>query len=193
MVVLLLEDKLGITAGYMDVWENYVIKQGLQPNRFRRYSAWKSPIMSRHTLLIQKGNRKSPGFNPDCQHALKNWFDDLLTQTLPEMIIVMDVALLGIFEPNWDNATMDNLRGGVYHYRGLVVLIMTPISAINKQRQLKDVRAMNDGSENEAEWDAEDHDPNELYIEPYTIRSGKWIFQRDLAKMVRLLTGQARQ
>jgi hypothetical protein len=186
--ILVFEDKLGISAGYMDMWENYVIKAGFLPQRFRRFSAWKSPIMSKFTLLIQKGNRKSPGFNPAVQRELRMWFSETVTATLPKFIVVMDVALLGLFEENWNNATIDNMRGGVYDYKGIPVLIMTPISAVNRTRQVKDVRAMNDGADSEADWEMEEHDPEELFIEPYTIRSGKWIFQRDLAKLCRLYT-----
>jgi hypothetical protein len=192
VTILVLEDKLGITAGYMDMWENMVIRVGLLPQMFRRYSLYKSPVVSHLPVLIQKGNRKAPGFNPDSQVAtqVRHWFAETVNKTLPQMIIVMDAALLGIFEPNWDNATIDNMRGGVYQYKGATVLIMTPISAVNRQRQLKDVRAMNDGAESKTEWEEEEHDPEELYIEPYTIRSGKWIFQRDLAKLARLTKGK---
>lgn len=194
MAILVLEDKLGITTGYMDVWDNLVIKAGFSPQIFRRYSAWKSPVMSKYTLLVKKGNRKSPGFNQEIQVPLRRWLDETIRGVFPEFIVCMDVALLGLFEANWNNATLDNMRGGVYSYGSTPVLIMTPISAVNRQRQVKDVRAMNDGAESEDEWKEDSQrDPNELFIEPYTIRSGRWIFQSDLDKLHRLWSKQVRR
>lgn len=193
MAILVFEDKLGITSGYLSTWENALFKVGLNHQQVRRYSIWKSPATSRIVphLLVTHGNRKTPGFNPsgDIQLQVLHWVYHTIDAIKPEMIVIMDMALLGILEPNWANATIDNMRGGVYKLRGRPCLVMTPISAINTQRSVKDIRAMNDGAESENEFEAdEDRDPNELFIEPYSIKSGRWIFFSDLRKLSRLMT-----
>src|SRR3546814_7210699 len=62
--------------------------------------------------------------------------------TKPTLIACSDPVALGLFM-NWDqrSATIDKTRGGVYDYDGIKVIIVTPITAINRQfdeRMLKD-------------------------------------------------------
>lgn len=188
MTILLLEDKLGITSGYMDIWDSLVLGAGLYPSSIRRFSAWKSPIASRFTLLTRKGNRKSPGFNPDpdVMSHLTTWVGHTAAQVKADMIICMDTALLGVVEPSWDIATLDNMRGSVYDFRGLPFLVITPISAIHTQKKPKDIRAMNDGAETKEDFEDSDHDPEEFFVEPYTIPFGKRILSADLRKAARV-------
>lgn len=189
MAILLLEDKLGITANYLPIWDSMLLRQGMMPAHFRRFSIWKStvPEAVKAKLLIQKGNRKTPGFNPEVAGVVHGWVKHTVDSIKPEMIVLMDLALLGLIDPNWDTATIDNHRGGIYKIFGIQTLVMTPISAINTMRSVKDVRIMNDGAETKEEFmEDEDHDPEELFVEPYSIKSGRWIFRADLQKLARL-------
>src|SRR3546814_4389975 len=54
--------------------------------------------------------------------------------TKPTLIACSDPVALGLFM-NWDqrSATIDKTRGGVYDYDGIKVIIVTPITAINRQ------------------------------------------------------------
>ena len=188
MAILLFEDKLGITANYIPVWEQMCLRAGLHPHHFRRYSIWKStlPEGTKSKLLVSKGNRKTPGFNPEMVGAIRAWADFTIDSIKPNFIVLMDMTLLCLIDQNWDTATIDNHRGGVYSYKGIKLLVMTPISAINTNRSVKDIKAMNDGAESEEEFNLDEHDPNELFVEPYTIKSGRWIFRADLQKLARV-------
>lgn len=194
MTILLLEDKLGITTGYMDIWESLVMGAGMYPSTIRKFSTWKSPIASRHTLLTRKGNRKSPGFNPDpvVIQALTTWVSYTVSQVKADMIMCMDTALLGLVEPSWDIATIDNMRGGVYDFQGLPWLVITPVSAVHNQKKPKDIRAMNDGAESKDEFEEQDHEEEDFFVEPYTIPFGKRILSADLRKAARIYA-QVRQ
>lgn len=191
MTILLLEDKLGITQGYMDLWESLALGCGLNPQEIRRYSVWKSPIASRMRLLTRKGNRKSPGFNPEITGALHNWLGETIKHVKPRLIILMDVALLGLIEESWDIATIDNLRGSVYNYRGIPLVVTTPISAVHSQKKPKDIRAMNEGAESKDDFERRQEsgelEEEELFVEPYTIPFGKRILSADLRKCARIL------
>ena len=81
MTILVIEDKLGITDAYKPAWTSLLLQTHLNPKAFVYRSAWRDPRLAKihGKLLIRKGNRKSPGFNPDglVQKALAQW---LLTQ-----------------------------------------------------------------------------------------------------------------
>lgn len=190
MAILVLEDKLGITEGYMQSWASMCLAAGLRPDLMKRYSAWRSPLAKDHMLLTRKGNRKSPGFNPDphVKKDVRDWVIYTARHSNAEAILCMDVALLGIVEGKWDIATIDNLRGGVYDFYGIPWLVTVPISAIHNKKSTKDIKAMNDGHESEDDFEEDDErDEKEIWIEPYLIPFGKWLLSADLRKLHRIL------
>lgn len=193
--ILLLEDKLGITSGYSYIWDQLVLNANLGGHHIRRASIWKSPIAKSTKLLTSKGNRKSPGYNPDpgVLAVEATWLRKRIVEAKAEAILCMDLAMLGMVEPDWDNATIDNLRGGLYHFDSIPFLITVPISAVHTKKKQKDIRAMNAGAENEEEWEDEEHDEKDLFIEPYTIPYGKWILQADLKKLTRVISATSRR
>lgn len=188
MTIVLLEDKLGVTSGYSSHWESMLLKAGIMPTLVRRFSTYKSPTLSRLTLLTKKGNRKSPGFNPDAftQSQLLGWVEHTLSSMRAELVLCMDTALLGLVEPAWDIATIDNLRGGIYDFNGIPWIVIQPVSVIHSMKQPKDIRILNDGAESEEEYEEQEHDPNELWLEPYTYPLGKRVLAADLAKAARI-------
>src|SRR3546814_7320338 len=99
--------------------------------------------------------------------------------TKPTLIACSDPVALGLFM-NWDqrSATIDKTRGGVYDYDGIKVIIVTPITAINRQfdeRMLKD------------------DDGEDIQSEPYRIKNGAWILSRDWEKVGRYYQGKQRR
>ncbi len=190
MTILVLEDKLGITAGYAGIWRSMLYDAGLSDQFVRQVSAWRSSLPAQQ-LLTRKGNRKSPGFNPALVSHEAAWLRSVIQQVKPIAILCMDVALLGLVEPEWDVAIIDNLRGGVYVFDSIPFLVTVPISAIHTQKKPKDIRAMNEGFESEAEWNAahgeEMEDETEFFFEPYTIPYGRWILGADLRKLARII------
>lgn len=197
MTILVLEDKLGITDGYMPHWTSMCMSAGLGAQRLVRYSAWKSPTLMGRALLVQKGNRKSPGFNPDLEirGLLHSWAVESIVKSGARAVLCMDVALLGLVESRWEIATIDNLRGGLYWFdvgnREVPFLVTVPISAIHNQKKPKDIRRLNDGYESKDEWDedADEHDPDDIWMEPYTIPYGRFVLMRDLQKLARIVAG----
>src|SRR3546814_4344167 len=99
--------------------------------------------------------------------------------TKPTLIACSDPVALGLFM-NWDqrSATIDKTRGGVYDYDGIKVIIVTPITAINRQfdeRMLKD------------------DDGEDIQSEPYRIKNGALILSRDWEKVGRYYQGKQRR
>lgn len=185
-MILVLEDKLGITPGYLGHWETIVGAAGFNTSHFRRISIWRSPVARHYRLLMKVGNRKSPGFVRESVPAQYRWLESMCQQFGATGILCMDVAMLGVVEQDWSIATIDLLRGGVYRFKGLPFVVTVPISAINTQKKVKDIRALNDGAESKAEWEDEEHEEGEFFFEPYTIPYGRWVLGADLKKLGRL-------
>lgn len=210
MTILVLTDKLGITDGYRWHWESLVMNAGMYPSRFTEDSVWRSGLQLRIKLLTQRGNRKSPGFNEEAFPMIQTWFNARIDQLQPAAALIQDIALLQLVEPKWENAILDNLRGGVYKLEGpwgypLPVLISLPISAINSKKTPKDIGALNAGAKNKDEFEerkrlmesGEEDDEeslekyvgsDEIFLEPYVIPYGRFILFKDLQKLNRVIT-----
>lgn len=188
MPILLIEDKLGITSGYLGHWESMCMAAGLNPRGFIHRSLYRDSYSRALPLMIKKGNRKTPGFNPEVMGTVANTVHKWIKEIQPELILCMDLVALGLVEPSWDIATIDNCRGGVYDVNGIKFVITVPISAINTKKSPKDIKAMNDGVADKDEWEESEHDEEELFVEPYTIPYGKWVLASDLRKVNRLLS-----
>jgi hypothetical protein len=208
MAILLLEDKLGVTQGYQETWRSMCMKAQVNPDEIVHRSVWRSPIVKQHSLLIRKGNRKTPGYNPDgsVQNVITQWILSLVAQVQPEIIICQDLALLGQIESRWESATIDYMRGGLYNFYGHPFYIMTPISAVNTKKSTKDIAIMNQGVYTKEEWDDkffnkgtdgddesnnddddEDEEVTDVWLEPYIVDMGRWILGKDFAKLSRLI------
>lgn len=154
--ILVFQDKLGITAGYESIWNSLLIGARIDGHNFKRFSSYNSPIGKLH-LLIKKKNRKTPGFNPDIVGKVRQWFETHCDGNKPDAVLVMDPALFGLFESEWDSATTDKMRGGVYYYKTSAgnkfpVVITTPISAVHRRMDPKEIAILNQGVYSEAEF-----------------------------------------
>lgn len=193
--IILFEDKLGISQGYEYIWDGLLAKVGLigvpiyRRNSFRKFG-------NSFQLLTRKGNRKAPGFNPDIriQRILVKWIQSELKEIQPGLCIVMDPAILFILNPDWNQATIDNLRGGVYYVDGVPFLVSFPISAWHNQKKEKDIARLNEGFTDEDEWEAEhggdetdgDSENMQIWLEPMAVPYGKFVLQKDLEKAKRV-------
>jgi|SRR5882762_1762630 len=192
--ILLFEDKLGISAGYESIWANLLIKTGFAGMEINRRNSFRH--LGRQTqLLIRKGNRVSAGFNPDprSMDIVRAWVRTQVQLLQPAAIICMDPAILFMFNPDWDQATLDRLRGGVYKLMEKPVVISLPISAWHNVKKEKDIARMNEGFTEEEEWEAEhggdesDSEVNNIWLEPIIVPYGKFVLQKDLEKLNRIL------
>lgn len=192
--ILLFEDKLGISTGYESIWQSLLLKSGLAGIEVNRRNSFRS-LSSKVMLLTRSGNRKAPGFNPDgrAQGIISQWVRAQCSILKPDAIICMDPAILFMFNPDWNQATLDNLRGGVYAVGKIPVVIMLPITAWHTTKKETDIARMNEGYTSESEWEEEhggdetDADLNQLWIEPVSVPFGRWILKADLLKTRRIL------
>lgn len=195
--VLLFEDKLGISSGYESIWTNLLMNSGLVGKDIVRRNSFRS-LGTKVQLLVKHGNRKAPGFNPDPQarHQIRQWVMSQVQNVAPAAIICMDPAILFIFNPDWDQATLDNLRGGVYKLLGIPTVVTLPITAWHTQKKEKDIARMNEGFIEEEEWEEEhggdetDSELNQLWLEPLVVPYGKFVLRSDLEKLARILRRQ---
>jgi hypothetical protein len=193
--ILLFEDKLGITSGYEPYWTALLLKAGLSTTTIYRRSAYRM-FGDRMPLLIQKGNRKSPGFNSENKAVLKvltDWTKTQVDSLRPDLCLCADPALLFLFNPDWDQSTLDNLRGGHYLLHGVHTVILFGMSAWYANKREKDIARLNEGFTDKNEWEEEhggdetDNENTDIWIEPLSIPYGRFTLQMDLNKAGRIL------
>lgn len=165
--ILYFTDKLGVTEGYNKIFNHLLAKSDIRRAQVSIVSIY--GVID--NALIKKGNRGTPGFNPDRVDQITSAVDQRITSHSPDLIVVSCPAVLGLLCGwDWNLATIDKCRGGVYYYRGIPCIVTLPISAIHSHfddRSLKD----NDG--------------DDVQSEPYRIKNGSWILHRDWEKVGR--------
>ena len=192
---LLFEDKLGITAGYESIWQQLLLQQGFSGVSVERRSAYKA-LGGKLQLLIRKGNRVSPGFNPDptTRRLVRTWVEQQMNIVKPTVCICMDPSLLFLFNEDWDQSTLDNMRGGHYEFLGVSFIISLGISAWHNKKSQKDIARLNEGYTDKEEWEAEhggDEQDTEglgaIWLEPVSVPYGKFVLRADLGKANRVM------
>ncbi len=193
--IILFEDKLGISDGYRDLWASLLLVHEFAGVNVIRRSAYR--IFGKQLpLLIAKGNRKTPGFNPDghVQNVLRSWVNQEIDFLKPIICLCMDPSILFLFNPDWNQSTIDTLRGGVYLHRKVPFVIMFPISAWHSKKKQKDIARLNDGYSDKEEWEAQqeldESDKEEadmhVWLDPVSVPYGKFVLHSDLAKANRV-------
>lgn len=213
--ILFFEDAIGFTDNYKPLLMTMLSKARITDvtHRINHYSIYKR--MDKKHLLVWQGNRKSPGFNPDVrvQAKVREFFESVISRSRPDIIVCMDVAMFFLFNPNWDQATPDKLRGSVYEYvhsDGIVypVLCTLPLSAYYSKVSTKDIAKLNEGFTDKADYeefrkddrseddeDSEEGEEKELkdeesqmeWHEPLLINMGNIMIMFDIAKLARIL------
>lgn len=167
--ILYLTDKMGVSDGYNKAFNLMLANAGLRRQQLiitHIYGLVKD-------ALVKKGNRKAPGFNADKIDEITAAFDQRVSAVQPDIIVCSCPAVLGLFvDWNWSLATLDKLRGGVYDYRGIPVVITFPITAIHSHVDERALRS------------ADDDDL--VKSEPYRVKHGQWILNRDWEKVGRI-------
>lgn len=197
--ILFFSDKLGISQGYQNLWHSLLNSVGLMDYTFIERNSFRS-LGNTVQLLTRIGNRKAPGFNPDptAQQAIRSWALTQIQVINPLAIACWDPALLFLVNPNWEQATIDLLRGGVYRVLERPFLVMLPVSAWHTQKKQKDIIAMNDGYADQEEWEEAhggvelDSELNNMWIEPLVVPYGRFVLKADLLKLNRVI-GRERQ
>lgn len=173
--VLYLTDKFGVSQGYEPAFGKMVQRAGIPRNRIVIANIFN--LIDRP--LVKYRTEKTPRFNPDRKEQILKAVEQRVRAIKPTLIVCSDPVSLGIFA-NWDMriATLDKMRGGVYEFMGIPVLITLPVTAIHRNI---DERLVKDSSDEEVRYD------------PYRIPQGAWILARDWEKASRLYHGKQRR
>jgi hypothetical protein len=173
--ILLLTDKFGVSQGYEPIFNKL-----LTSCKIRRQSVIIANVFNlMDKPLVKYKNEKTPRFNPENRDKILQAVELRVKAIKPSVIVCADPVTLGIFA-NWDMgiATLDKMRGGVYEFHGIPVVITLPITAIHRN---VDERLLSDD------------DGDGVKYEPYRIPSGSWIVARDWEKVARVYHGRTRK
>jgi DNA polymerase I-like protein with 3'-5' exonuclease and polymerase domains len=161
--VLHLTDKVGISAGYLPVFHQFLTRSGLRP-----VDVLTTSLHSRvPNMLVPKGGN-SGGFrvNPEARPNIAHWFDVLVSTAKPRIIVVSCPAALDTLI---QSESLQNHRGCNYKYGDIDVIVTYPIGAIHKVAIQK----------KRTQYD-EDEEANF-----YTVKSGRWLIEQDWNKVGR--------
>lgn len=171
--ILYITDKSGVSEGYNKAFNTMLANAGLR----------RQQIIITHiyglvsNALIKKGNRKAPGFNPEKIDQIHAAFNQRVDAVQPDIIVCSCPAVLGLFvDWDWNLATLDKCRGGVYNYRGIPVVVTLPITAIHAHVDERALKAFDDD--------------DLVKSEPYRVKHGQWILNRDWEKVGRIALGR---
>lgn len=170
--ILYMTDRFGVSDGYTRAFNLMLANSGL-----RRQQIILSNIYTLvNAALVKKGNRKAWGFNPEKKDEIKSAFDQRIHAIKPDVIVCSCPAVLGLLCGwDWNVATLDKCRGGVYDYDGIPVVVTYPITAINTHIDERALQSVDDEDKTH---------------EPYRVRQGQWILNRDWEKIGRIACGR---
>ena len=202
-VVLVFEDKVGISDGYKGIFRGLLERSGLGESAARVITRSAYRTFSTGDLLEWSKQRKQPGptTNRAKQLRIMQWVEQVVTQHEADAAVVMDPALLFIFNPDWNQCTLDRLRGGTYIHLGIPFVISLPVTAWHSKAKAKDIAKLNDGfvekgdfeeyraqEEDDEDVDLEgDSDGSMEWHEPVVVPYGRIVLQFDLEKVARLV------
>ena len=172
--ILFFTDRYKVSAGYEPAFTKMLNKSGI-----RRSDVTTVDIYNLVSNALKKyGNESTWKFNDEKTKEIEAAFQNRINIIKPALIVVACPAVLGIFA-NWNKkmATLDKMRGGVYEYGGVPVIITFPITAIHQRVDARIVK--NDDGESDTQ-------------QPYRVQQGQWILGMDWAKIGRYFNGKPR-
>lgn len=211
--VLVFMDAIGITENYKPIWWKLLNGTGItEQNTYvvlrTSYTAFPG---KKH--LEWKKTRKQPGFNTDAgsQNRVSQWVDECIKQHQPDLIVCFDPALLFLLNPDWSQATLDKLRGGLYIEKDVPWVVTLPLTAWHTKAKSTDIAKLNQGfvekgdfndfkqeleydslngesDDEEKDYEEENEKARMEWHEPVVIPFGKIVLQKDFEKVARLLS-----
>lgn len=127
--------------------------------------------------LRKYGNETTWKYDKDKVEQIQTAFANRVSIIKPKLIVVADPASLCVFTRELRMATLDKMRGGVYEYNGIPVIITFPITAIHQRVDSRIVK--NEDGETDTQ-------------QPYRVQQGAWILNQDWAKIGRFFHGKQR-
>lgn len=172
--ILYITDRFKVSRGYEPAFTRMLNRAGIKRGQVITADIYQMV----DTPLIRKGNEKTWRFNPEKKGAIQAAFDLRIQAVQPGLIVVSDPAVLGVLVNwDWNLATLDKCRGGVYSYLGIPVVVTFPVTVINTHVDESLVHGEDDENKQQ----------------PYRVKSGAWILQRDWEKIGRFLFGKQRR
>jgi hypothetical protein len=164
--ILFFTDRYKVSAGYEPAFGKLLRKSGINRSDVVTvdiYGLVDSPIR-------KYGNETTWKYDKDKTLQIEQAFANRFNIIKPKMIVVADPACLCLFTNNLKMATLDKMRGGVYEYEGVPVIITFPITAIHQRVDQRIV---------------ENEDGEKDTQQPYRVQQGAWILGQDWAKVGR--------
>lgn len=172
--ILYITDRYKVSRGYEPAFTKMLNRAGIKRMQVTVtdiYGLVQDP-------LKRRANEKTWRFNPDKKSHIESAFRQRIQTIRPDLIVVSDPAVLGVLVNwDWNLATLDKCRGGVYSYGGITCIVTYPITVIHTH--VDDTLVEGEDEENKQE--------------PYRVKSGAWILQRDWEKVGRYLHGKQRR
>ena len=172
--ILYFTDKFKVSKGYEPAFGRILKKAGIK--RLQVFNTHIYDLVD--TPLIRKGNEKTWRFNPERKREIESVFRQRVQTIQPQLIVVSDPAVLGILVGwDWNLATLDKCRGGVYYFDGIPCIVTYPITVVHTH--VDESLAYGEDDDNKQQ--------------PYRVKSGSWILQRDWEKVGRYLHGKQKR
>jgi hypothetical protein len=172
--ILFFTDKYKVSVGYEPAFTKMLNKSGIRRGDVVTvdiYGLVKDP-------LRKYGNETTWKYDKDKVDSIQNAFRNRVSIIKPQLIVVADPACLCLFTREIRMATLDKMRGGVYEYEGIPVVITYPITAIHQKIDTRIVK--NEDGEEDSQ-------------QPYRVQQGNWILGQDWAKVGRFFHGKQRK
>lgn len=215
--LLVFTDAVGITEGYKPIWHRLLGVVGITEQNTQVITRTSYHHFSGKQHLEWKKTRKQPGFNTDSimQSKVTKWVRSVIDQHSPDLIVCFDPALLFLLNPDWNQATLDKLRGGLYIVMDIPWVVTLPLTAYHTKAKSSDIAKLNQGfvekgdfndfqkeldyasigeseddeevEDQETESDRRNEDSRMEWHEPIIIPFGKTVLRYDFQKVQRLL------
>lgn len=172
--ILYITDRYKVSQGYEPAFQKLLNKSGINRHEVVTtdiYNLVENP-------LRKKANESIWRFDPTKLQEITKAFDQRIATIRPTVIVVSCPAVLGVLAAGDTRlATLEKMRGGVYHYQGIPTIVTYPVTAIHQQIDSRILE--NDDGEQDKQ-------------QPYRVPMGSQILAWDWAKVGRFFKGKQR-
>lgn len=174
--ILYFTDRYKVSKGYEPAFTRMLAKAGIQRGQVVTTDIYN---LVEQPLRKLKSNATIWHFDSEKLPKIRQAFDQRVRAIKPSVIVVSCPACLGILtDGDVRIATLDKLRGGVYDYQGIPVIVTYPITAIHQRLDVRIVE--NDDGEQDKQA-------------PYRVPQGAHILNWDWQKAGRFFHGKQRK
>lgn len=174
--ILYFTDRYKVSAGYEPAFTKMLARCGIPRQRVITTDIYH---LVDEPLRKLRSNDLVWRFNPDKLERIREVYEQRIRAIKPSVIVVSCPAILGVLA-NGDLgiATLEKMRGGVYSFAGIPVIVTYPITAIHQRIDIRLVE--NDDGEVDKQ-------------QPYRVQQGNTILNWDWQKVGRFYQGKQRQ